>query len=249
MNTPIANIVFFILSIACQTISLGLLFLLCQYFECSNTLIIFFVPICAFFISLFLNLPYGWVTFNTAILPSIILYEGFGLSSLLLVTLMIITTLLYLPTLWTRVPYYPTSHETYQAISDLIPNLKSLKFMDIGCGNSSLLIYLSRKHPEVLYYGTEISPLAYFISKIRTFSKKNIFIEYKSFWSLNFKEYDIVYCFLSPTPMQKLWIKIENEMKKDSIFISNSFEVPAMPAKTIQINDKRKCRILLYNIK
>jgi hypothetical protein len=47
----------------------------------------------------------------------------------------------------------------------------------------------------------------------------------------------VVYAFLSPAPMPRLWEKICAEMKPGSLFISNSFPVPGQaPDRVIEVD-------------
>ena len=39
---------------------------------------------------------------------------------------------------------------------------------------------------------------------------------------------DVVYAFLSPAPMPRLWEKVQREMRPGTLFISNRFIVPGV---------------------
>jgi hypothetical protein len=61
--------------------------------------------------------------------------------------------------------------------------------------------------------------------------------------------FDVVYAFLSPVPMPRLWAKACEEMKEGSLLISNSFEVPGVkPARVLQLDDARRTRLLIYKV-
>jgi hypothetical protein len=50
-------------------------------------------------------------------------------------------------------------------------------------------------------------------------------------------DYDVVYAFLSPAPMPRLWEKVQAEMQPGNLFISNSFPVPgATPDRIIEVD-------------
>lgn len=58
-----------------------------------------------------------------------------------------------------------------------------------------------------------------------------------------------VYCFLSPVPMPEIWKKAKSEMKKGSMLVSNTFEIPgAKPSETIKLHDWRDSKIIIWKI-
>ena len=59
--------------------------------------------------------------------------------------------------------------------------------------------------------------------------------------------YDVVYAFLSPEPMPRLWEKVKDEMLPGSIFVSNSFAVPNIePSEIWELSDERKTVLYIY---
>jgi hypothetical protein len=67
-------------------------------------------------------------------------------------------------------------------------------------------------------------------------------------WNVSLEESDFVYTFLSPAPMSKLWDKACREMKPTSSFISNTFEVPAIPDQTVRVKDQRGSTIQIFRM-
>ena len=196
----------------------------------------------------FLRLPTIWLLFN-AILPLTLWFlqpeAGYGWLALVAVTALL---LLFLPTLLSGVPYYPSSPEAFRIVADQLPSTYRFKFIDLGCGFSGMLLYLAARSPQGSFTGIEISPFAYLVSKLRVFlsRRKNIEIRFVDIWKTNFGDYDVVYAFLSPLVMEKLEKKINLEMNENTLFISNSFEISAMPDQVFELKDDRKCRILTY---
>jgi hypothetical protein len=244
---PWANILSLFFSAVCQVLAYPLS-QIASYIYPNFYFYVLLHSFFAFLIASILKLPSGWRLFNLLIVPAILLYETANFPSWILLAAFVISVLIYLPAFWTRVPYYPTSPETYQVISDLLPRDKDLNFLDLGCGFSALLCYLAPRHPEMKFFGTEIGPLPYIVSKVRSLFYKNLQIKFESFWNINFEKYEVIYAFLAPPPMERLWKKVSVEMKKGGLFIVNSFEVPASPDKTIEIRDKRKCKIMLHKV-
>ena len=76
----------------------------------------------------------------------------------------------------------------------------------------------------------------------------NIEIRYGDFWSQPLGDYGLVYAFLSPDPMPRLWDKAGIEMKPGALLVSNSFAVPgAAPTKTIDVGDGRRTQLHCYD--
>ena len=87
---------------------------------------------------------------------------------------------------------------------------------------------------------------SFLISKIKR--RGNIFR--KNIWQTDLSSYDLVYAFLSPAIMEKLYFKVLKEMRQDTFFISNSFEVPNLKADEIwELEDKRGTKLFIYKIK
>jgi hypothetical protein len=69
------------------------------------------------------------------------------------------------------------------------------------------------------------------------------------FWDCNLAGFDVVYAYLSPAPMERLWRKAQTEMKPGAIFISSTFSVPGQsPTQTIQIDDLHRSTLLIWRM-
>ena len=71
----------------------------------------------------------------------------------------------------------------------------------------------------------------------------------KNIWDTNLSDYELVYAFLSPAIMSKLYLKVKKEMKPGSLFVSNSFAVEGIEASEIwELSDQRKTMLYFYKI-
>lgn len=253
---PRANVFYLLYSLAAQIVSLAATFLIISVLDQSElfneplrqTIFLILLGASAYLISRWLGMPVAWQAANGLLGPSIVLYELLQLPQIFLAASALILLFLYLPTLWTRVPYYPTSFATYAKLSDLISTGQAKTFIDLGCGSASLLIYLARRHPQVKFKGVEISALPLLISKVRAHLSglQNLEVSGESFWKIDLSQFDIIYAFLSPAPMPELWQKIRQEKGENALFISNTFEAPAAAKKVIAVNDKRQAQLFMY---
>jgi hypothetical protein len=61
--------------------------------------------------------------------------------------------------------------------------------------------------------------------------------------------YDLVYAFLSPAPMSRLWDKVGREMRPGTLFVSNTFAIPGVaPVQTIALPGRPDACLLVYEV-
>jgi hypothetical protein len=66
-------------------------------------------------------------------------------------------------------------------------------------------------------------------------------IAWGDFWRVDLKDYDVVYAYLSPAPMARLWNKAVREMRPGSVLVSNTFAVPGVtPHFEIELGDRMR---------
>jgi len=148
-----------------------------------------------------------------------------------------------------RVPLYLTNAKTCEAISGLIGE-DTKAFLDLGSGTGSTLFYLALHRPDTVFHGIESAPGTYALSRLRLALSglSNLKLAYGDIWSADLGDYDVVYAFLSPAPMTKLFDKVIKEMKPGGLFISNSFAVPGRePDEILQVDDKRATQLLIWH--
>ncbi len=145
-----------------------------------------------------------------------------------------------------RVPLYLTNRQSWKGIEQLLPEKEPLRFIDLGSGLGGTLFYLARQHPNDHFSGIESSPLPYAISwlRLRLSGLKNVDLRFCDFWNEALTQYDVVYVFLSPAPMPRLYQKLQKEMKPGSRLISNSFTIPHHPANhSVALTDRRHTQL------
>jgi hypothetical protein len=145
-----------------------------------------------------------------------------------------------------RVPLFLSNRQTAEALAAKLPRTPC-RVLDIGCGDGGLLRRLARARPDCLFVGIEHAPLPWLLARLRALGLPNATVRHGDFWREPLAGYDLVYAFLSPAPMPRLWAKARAEMRADAILVSNSFAVPGVePAETVRVGDRRATRLLLY---
>ena len=153
--------------------------------------------------------------------------------------------------LFNQVPLYLSNDKTAQKLVTLLPKDKPVKFVDLGSGLANTLRDLAAGRPAADFYGFETAPGPYLLSRLLTALKtqRNVHLQFKNIWKVPLGDYDVVYCFLSPVPMPRLYEKAKAEMKPGSLFVSNSFMVPGVkPHRTITVNDGRKTKLMIWKM-
>ncbi len=159
--------------------------------------------------------------------------------------------LVYWNAIFERVPLYLTNRTTWRALDGLLKDRANLVFADLGSGLGGTVGHLAAARPDGQFIGIESAPIPFALSWLRLHfpAWPNVKIVFGSIWNYDLEPYDVVYCFLSPAPMQRLMAKARIEMKPGSLFISNSFDVPGDPPdQVVTVDDRRRTRLLIWRL-
>ncbi len=148
-----------------------------------------------------------------------------------------------------RVPLYLSSQPVWMAVADLLPDREEFQFVDLGSGLGGGLRRLAPQFPGAGFVGVENSPLLWVVSRLLLHRYANAQLKLQSIWDYSLDDRDVVYAFLSPAPMQRLWEKAGREMKPGALFISNSFTVPGVaPDEQIELDDRRHSVLYVWRM-
>jgi hypothetical protein len=203
-------------------------------------------------LSRFTGLERWWLPIQLLFAPALWLMLTFNVPPLVYGGLFIILLLVFWSTFRTRVPLFLSSNATWRAIEDLLPPpdpARPLRIIDLGSGLGGLLVHLAPRRPHDQLIGVELAPLPALFSKLRLLHHAQCTVRWGSFWKLDLADYDMVFAFLSPVPMQDLWTKASAEMRPGTLFVSSSFEIPGQtPDRVVQVNDSRRTRLLIWKM-
>ncbi len=145
-----------------------------------------------------------------------------------------------------RVPLYLSNMATADALATLLPPGPCF-VLDLGCGDGGLLRRLAQLRPDANFVGIEHAPLTWLWARLRASGRDNVDIRHGDFWTTPLTPYDVVYAFLSPAPMPRLWEAARAQMRPGTLLVSNSFEVPGeTPERTVAVADRRATQLLCY---
>ena len=162
--------------------------------------------------------------------------------------------LVYWSTYRTRVPLFLSGPQTWRALEELLPAAASghaPRFIDLGCGVGGLILHLARARPDVTVHGIELAPLPALVSRLRIELARlpNASASWGSFWDRDLSGYDVVFAFLSPVPMPRLWAQLRAQMRTGTLFVSSSFPVPGItPERCIEVEDRKRATLYLYRL-
>lgn len=199
----------------------------------------------------YLGLSRWWCGLNLLFAPALLLASGAPLPSWFFLGGFVLVLLLNWNSFTEQVPLYLTGAGARQhLVQVLCEQREHFRFIDLGCGPAGTLLSLARQFPQAHFVGVETAPLSFAIAWLRALRRGNCQIRYQSLWRTDLSAFDVVYCFLSPAPMEALWVQACEQMPAGSLLISNTFEVPGQPAdQQIELHDWRNSRLLLWRMR
>lgn len=174
--------------------------------------------------------PVWWPPLHFGFFPAIFLTQQMSLSAELYLGAFLLLVLFYWSTFRTRVPLFLSGRKAWQALTSLLPESRAFRFIDLGSGLGGVPFYLEQRFPRGQFFGTEIAPAPWLISRLRAWYKRSrvVFMR-RDYMAINLAEFDVVFAFLSPAAMPDLWQQAQAQMRSGSLFVSLSFEVDARP--------------------
>lgn len=179
-------------------------------------------------LSYLLHQPGWWPPLHFGFFPAVLLAQQASIPAGVYLAAFLMLVLFYWSTFRTRVPLYLSDRKAWQAVEPLLPRTQSFRFIDVGSGLGDVPFYLEPRFPEGRFYGTEIAPAPWLISRLRAgFKRSRVIFMRRDYTALDLAGFDVVFAFLSPAAMPALWQQAQSQMRSGSLFISLSFGVQA----------------------
>lgn len=211
----------------------------------------FFAGILAVVTGRLMCLGNAWLVLTAIATPALVLVPIYRPPSWVFPLIALVLAGFYINGVREKVPLYLSNSATERALADLFRKMGGGTFIDLGCGLGGIVDRISAALPESHVIGVETAPLSFLASWLRLNGqgRRNATIHYQSIWDTDVGDADVVYAFLSPAPMARLFEKLKAEMKPGSIFISNSFAVPDRePDEVIGVDDSRQTQLLVWRM-
>jgi len=204
--------------------------------------------------SYFSGLAIWWLLIQLLFAPTLVLMLGAGLPPNLFLVAFLILVLVYWGTFRTQVPLYLSSDKVWHALERVLPPEQAdqrFAFLDLGSGLGGVLTHLAQVRPDGSYVGVEAAPLPFLLSwlRIRLGCFHNSRVLWADMWNCDLSQYEVVFAYLSPVPMEKLWLKARAEMRTGTLFISSTFAVPDQsPHETVPVDDLHRSTLLIWHM-
>lgn len=205
-------------------------------------------------LSYFFGLATWWWLIQLLFAPTLVTMLSVNLPPNLFLGAFLILLVTYWSTFRTQVPLYLSSNKVWLAIEHLLPSKKTnsgFTFLDLGSGLGGVLTHLAKARPDGSYAGVEAAPLPFLWSwlRIRLGGYRNSRVYWGDLWGSDLSQYDVVFAYLSPVPMEKLWLKARAEMRPGTLFISSTFTIPDQsPHETVQVEDAHRSTLLIWHM-
>jgi hypothetical protein len=197
-------------------------------------------------ISLKQRMPLWWVPIHLVFVPLAVVVRRAEIAPGWFLAGFVLLFLVFWRTDKSRVPLYLSNAQTAVALGRLLPRTPC-RVLDIGCGDGGLLRRLAKARPDCEFVGIEHAPLPWLLARLRCLGLANARVRHGDFWREPLAGYDLVYAFLSPAPMPRLWVKARAEMGPGARLVSNSFAVPDVDAEqTVAVRDRRATLLHIY---
>jgi SAM-dependent methyltransferase len=205
-------------------------------------------------LSYFAGLAKWWLIIEFLFSPALVLTLVLELPPSLFFAAFMLSLLVYWSTFRSQVPLYLSSSKVWFTLEHILPATQadsSFTFIDLGSGLGGVLTHLAKVRPEGRYVGVELAPLPIFLSwlRIKSGGYRNCKVRWESLWDTDLSCYDVVFAYLSPVPMEELWLKASSEMRPNSVFISSTFGVANNPPhETVQIDDLHHSTLFIWHM-
>ncbi len=195
------------------------------------------------------RLPPWWLPINLAFAPGAVWLQDASIRPVWYLAGFAALTLVFWTPYRTRVPLFLSSAEACRALLELMPERTDGKVLDAGCGIGTVLQQLAPQRPATRFTGVELAPVPVLIAWLRTRVLPNVEVRRGDLWDEDLARYDVVYAFLSPAAMPKLWAKVVREMRPGTLFVSNSFPVKGVePDATIVLSGRGSRALHLWRM-
>jgi SAM-dependent methyltransferase len=164
----------------------------------------------------------------------------------ILVMLMLATMLINL--FFTKAPYVPSSKKILDRLLAELKLKPDQIVYDLGCGDGRFLIRSEKKF-GIKGIGYELAPLPFVLAKIlQFFSRSKSRIILGNFFKANLRDADVIFCYLFPEIVSKVYQKAKQECRPGTVLISNTFSAQDIKPTKVLYDQNQKPQIYFYQI-
>ena len=207
------------------------------------------------------GLPRWWLPFQL-VAPSAFALLLTGLPPWVSLVIVIVLLLLYGGGVVTRVPLYLSNTAACAELATLLRELKELNELkelkelkelptpiaiDLGAGFGGPMRFLGRALPHGRFCSVEASPATWLVAWVLAITQRNVAVRWGDLWASPLGDCDLVYVFLSPQPMPRLWEHFQAQAKSGALLVSNTFPIPGVePLRVLPLPGRTDARLFIY---
>lgn len=190
-----------------------------------------------------------WMAIHLAFSPALVTALRLDLPPAVPLAVLAGLTFVFWTTFRGEVPLFLSSRAVADALLDLLPPHPGLRVIDLGAGTGGLLRRLAQARGDAHFTGIEHAPFPWLAARLNARGLANLAIRRADLWRQPLDGQDVVYVFLSPRVMPRLWQKARADMRPGSLLVSSSFPVPDVaPERVVEVADRRGTRLYCYRM-
>ncbi len=123
----------------------------------------------------------------------------------------------------------PTSRRAMRHLVKIISQYKpeAANFYDLGCGRGTVVLHIKGEFPHLKVYGTDNSAVRIFFAKLKAMLLgRRVKLAKQDIFKTNLRDADIVYTYLWYDLMPPLEKKLQAELRKGALVITNTSNFP-----------------------
>ncbi len=121
-------------------------------------------------------------------------------------------------------PFVPSNRKRHRTMLKLADLKDDDIVYDLGCGDGRLVFEASRYAKRAIGYELSI-PLVLFGKLRQLFSRRNAHIRFGNIWKQDYKDADVIFCYLMPKAMTTFYKEVWPHLKSGTRVVSNAFEI------------------------
>ena len=144
-------------------------------------------------------------------------------------------------------PYVPSPNTSLIPLATQIVLKDTDVCVEVGCGDGRFLALMAKNYPLATCIGLEINLFPYVRAKIRCLRLKNMRVYRQNMFTYDFSKATVLYCYLFPETLTKLYPKLKKELPKGARLYSLDFPIKNLePSKTLDLGQKHLRGKTLY---
>ncbi len=150
----------------------------------------------------------------------------------------------------TRVPLYLSNDAACSELTALLRAKSPTPVaIDLGAGFGGPMRFLGRQFPAGRFTSVEASPATWLVAWLLALFRPNVHVRWGDLWAADLAACDLVYVFLSPQPMARVWAHFQAHAKPGALLVSNTFSIPDVaPLQVITLPGRADAKLFVYSL-